>query len=744
MPHEAVLTSNTSTRSQADQYLSLESSDSAKPAVASLAGREAASPESAVGRLDGGSSPSLTPTSPSREVVPKSALESPKVRSRPGPARLIPLSLTIGAPPCLQTSSRLASASGPPSPTRTSVSALVLPAKKVSNLTFAVATVCARPEAMGAAPGPDRRLHEPDSDEDGSMTSDRDDAEQDEDEDEDENQDDADSAGYLEDSEGETTDSDGSDEEGDENDLEASPAERRRYRYKRHSMFGESDSDEDNPDSDALAEDGEGSWKPGQRDSVLSDLSLGAGPEPVEPTRKPSLSRSASMLRHRRSLSLKSRGPKKITFGPAPALPTSTAAAPLTNGGSPPSRAVSTTSRRTHFPTPLILRQDHSAFPRSPVPPSTVRGGGYSPRVRKGSRIAAGLGALSSGGERSARAALGRDDFLPTHLKSEEGKNREREYDSTTDHGAASGRCSRHRSPPPNSAGKDKMREHSRRSRSALLSGEDRAGSSRRGSTDPGLASSSSRTRQPEPPTPAPILLRSSTATGIGPGSGVSRTVRGELTPVFFSETEDAPSGCPSPAAPPSPNAHSYHPHFQLPSQPASPRALPLATPPPSRRVSSSVSERRASLSVVCSAFRRPSDESVGPVPHEHSTQPTLALDGTSPTASARGVSPGDGSLAQSLHQALAVSVAPRLLPPVLPPSTAIRPFSPPPSAPSSFGRHRPSLASPDLPPSRPSRHGPGRRRLSQPSDALAAGAVQSRPIACPRRERSGGWTDGC
>lgn len=68
-----------------------------------------------------------------------------------------------------------------------------------------------------------------------------------------------------------------------------------------------------------------------------------------------------------------------------------------------------------------------------------------------------------------------RDDFLPTHLKSERGKEKQREAElrelmSSTDGGGGgapsgvgrNGKCSRHRSPPPSSSGRDRSQDASR------------------------------------------------------------------------------------------------------------------------------------------------------------------------------------------------------------------------------------------------------------------------------------------
>ncbi|KAL7409649.1 hypothetical protein BDY24DRAFT_402536 [Mrakia frigida] len=449
-------------------------------------------------------------------------------------------------------------------------------------------------------------------------------------------------------------------------------------------------------------------------------------------------------LRHRRSASLKRRSASAAPSGPPPPVPplpsTSTLPQPSSSAAAPKLFS----ARRTHFPTPLVLRQDHSAFPRSPVPKSIVRGGGYSPRVKKGTRMAAGVQALDA-----TRARLGRDDFLPTHLKSEEGKERERERererDSTTDHGGgvSSGKCSRHRSPPPSSSGRDKMKAHGeRRSRSAVAGGEgSRAASSsrtRRTSTDVG--------RVTLPPPPSPILKRDSTFTSAASSSRGVPTTTGELTPVFLSDAEGL-----IPRQP----ASIFRPTLVSPTTITTTSILQstdILSPPPSRRESSY--ERRASLSAVCSVFQRSSfstssahfsdDPSSHPVLPQI-RRPSIALDGSSSaTYTQRSAGGGptfvDGSaLTQSLQKALGGGG-----------DRSVRPFSPPPTAPSSFVPPRFPTANLPAPSSSVPTREIAKRRLSQPpmpttNKTTTTTPVKSRPIVCPAPGRGGGggWTDG-
>ncbi|CED84195.1 Armadillo-like helical [Phaffia rhodozyma] len=356
-----------------------------------------------------------------------------------------------------ETSSRSSPAPVPPEVT-------CVPVKK-PQLTFAVATTSARPAMLAKESKElmkslqDSGDEDDDPDEEGDEDEDED---EDEEDDEDDDDDDDDDEEDIEDDE-EDEDEDGKEEEDeveqvDGFDVEGDGYEEddegeglqddegisapigRKYRFKRESLFGQSDSEDDE-----LLEDE-------QVGTLRSSRPTGGFP--------PDSYRQIDQSRDQQSgtpklqqgwveTTLKKRRSSLLTLHPnnASELAFSVSRA---ESSIPSSHRGDSTCQQ--FQTPVLSFITTGRNRRSAYSPR--RGGfkgGYSPGLKKRNTSVAS----------SPRTRVDRDDFLPSHLKSEKGKEKERMAErkgrevatssrSGTEGGSGTaGRCSRHRSPPP-------------------------------------------------------------------------------------------------------------------------------------------------------------------------------------------------------------------------------------------------------------------------------------------------------
>lgn len=382
------------------------------------------------------------------------------------------------------------------------------PVKKASGLTFAVATVCARPKALG----PERSVgaleddddEDDDDDDEGQGASDEEEEDNDEgdndgddDDDDDEAEDDEDDE---EESEGEgkgldvLAEEEDDDEQGYEEDDEGEGSDGynvgerdgERYRFRRTDLFGHDSDDDDSTggasDSDqAFDETASIRTKTSGRGSIFSNFSGlapldgGAFGEGEEGEDMSSTYRPGS-LQHRRSSSLRNRG---SWHRHSPSLPPIQAADPadlLALEAQTPTQSTSSPA-----PAPPPRRRPLFSFIRGRRGGAAPRSPHHAPRL-----LSNGVAAFSPGLPRMQEGLahpppepepepICRDDFLPTHLKSERGKEKQREAElrelmSSTDGGGGgapsgvgrNGKCSRHRSPPPSSSGRDRSQDASR------------------------------------------------------------------------------------------------------------------------------------------------------------------------------------------------------------------------------------------------------------------------------------------
>jgi hypothetical protein len=398
--------------------------------------------------------------SPARLQAPAAAATANSFAAAPPVRR----GLSFAEPP------KLSLASPPPTPRHPpAVEARPpTPTRKVSGLTFAVTAVCARPKALG----PEKAVGTLDEDEEAELEddgagSDNDDDDDDDDEEDDDEDDGLDAVdeeeadGYEEDDEGEGSD-----------DLELGEREGARYRYRREALFGQ-DSDDDSA-SVGSEEDETASirTKTSGRGSVISNFSGFSVLAPNEDGEDLSSTYRQGSLQHRRSSSLRGR---TAWTRHSPTLPPIDAAA--ADSASPLALPVAATAdaapkrRRQLFS--FIRRRDGGKIPAySPHNAPRLLANGVTGLGAQPARVSETGGTLSdlpSADEPPEHPC--RDDFLPSHLKSEEGKQKEREAElrellSSTDGGGAGdekrhGRCSRHRSPPPSSSGRDRSRDRS-------------------------------------------------------------------------------------------------------------------------------------------------------------------------------------------------------------------------------------------------------------------------------------------